>query len=256
VHGITAEMVAEAPELGQVLPGFLEFIGDWPLVAHNAGFDLAFLNRALGLHGRPALANEVYDSLEMAREVFPEQRSHKLESLCRLLGHPAENFHRALDDTQHLAAIFPVLLALYRQKQGWYRAQFERIQFVAQRYDQLSRLIEALQNEQADMRRVLTHYFNENPDARVGLPGGEALVRNAKENWDYDTDALMPLLESWGLKEKFLKLDRARLERWLLGDRLTPEQKEHVAATRLLLGVNHRISKQAPERAAEPTEPA
>lgn len=246
IHGITEEMVADAPPVEAVLPELLAFLGDWPVVAHNAPFDLGFLNRALGLVGLPTLTNEAYDTLEIAKEVLPEQRSFKLESLCRLFGHEGLVFHRAVDDARHLATIFPVLIGLYRQKQAWYRSQFEHIEAVAQRYDQVSRLIDTLQTELGEMRRVMAHYFTEHPTARIPLPGGEALAWHAKENWDYDTDRLFPMVEAWGLRDKFLKLDRPRLERWLGGSRLSDEQKAQIAATRLLLGVTHRITKQSP----------
>lgn len=255
IHGITAEMIVGAPPVPEVLGAFVDFVGDHPLVAHNAGFDLGFLNRALGLSGRPTLTNPVYDSLEMAKEVMPEQRSHKLEAVCRALGYEAVGFHRALDDARHLAIVFPQLLDRYQQKQAWYRAQFERIEQIAHRYDQLGKLIEDLQAEQTEARRVLTHYFNDHPDAKVALPGGDALGRATKEIWDYNAETLLPLLEAWGLKERMLKLDRPRLERWLGGDRLTEAQKGEAIATRILIGVQHRITRHAaPAPAPAPSE--
>lgn len=246
VHGIDEGMVASAPAIDALLPELLAFFGDDPLVAHNAGFDLAFLNRALVRAGRTPLANVVVDTLELAREVFPEARSHKLEALCKLLGHPASDFHRALDDARHLAAVFPQLLERYRQKEAWYRAQFDRIEHLAQRYDQLGRLIESLQTEQAEVRRVLARYFAEAPEARLPLDTGEALVWQRKDLWDYPAESLLPVLEEWGLKERFTKLDRARLERWLQGDRLSAEQKERIAALRFKAGSTQRIAKLTP----------
>lgn len=256
IHGITEEMIADAPSVASMLPEFLEFAGNYPLVAHNAPFDIGFLNRALGLASRPPLDNPIFDSLDIAKEVLPEQRSHKLEAVCKALGHEAQGFHRALDDARHLAIVFPQLLDRYHQKQAWYRAQFARIAHIGHRYDQLGKLIEDLQAEQNEARRVLQHYFNEHPDAKVTLPGGEALARATKESWDYDPAALLPLLEAWGLKDRMLKLDRPRLDRWLLGDRLTDEQKSQVTATRMLLGTTHRITRlAAPPPPAAPIAP-
>jgi DNA polymerase III epsilon subunit family exonuclease len=258
IHGITEAMIADAPSVSSVLPEFLAFAGNYPLVAHNAPFDIGFLNRALGLAGREPLGNPVFDSLEIAKEVLPEQRSHKLEAVCKALGHEAQGFHRALDDARHLALVFPRLLERYHQKQAWYRSQFARIAQVAQRYDQLGKLIEDLQAEQTEARRVLHHYFNDHPEAKVLLPGGESLARATKESWDYDPATLMPLLEAWGLKDRMLKLDRPRLDRWLTGDRLTDEQKAQVTGTRMLLGVTHRITRLSapqPEPAAQAEPP-
>ncbi|HEY9724169.1 MAG TPA: 3'-5' exonuclease [Oscillatoriaceae cyanobacterium] len=243
VHGIDAGRVEESPPIEALLPDLLDFFGSDPLVAHNAGFDLSFLNRALVRAGRSPLENPVFDTLELAREVFPEQRSHKLEALCKLLGHPASDFHRALDDARHLAAIFPQLLERYRQKEAWYRAQFDQIEQLAQRYDQLGRLIESLQTEQADVRRILSRYFAEAPETRLPLDSGDWLASQRKDLWDYPAELLLPLLDEWGLKERFSKLDRARLERWLQGDRLSAEQKERIAALRYKTGTTQRIAK-------------
>lgn len=243
IHGITAEMVADAPTVPEALRTFLAFLGDAPLVAHNAPFDVAFLNRGLAGLGAPALANEAIDTLEMAREVFPEQRSHKLESLCRLLGHEAVGFHRAAADAGHLAVIFPRLRALWEQKRAWYRSQFSQVEHLARRYDQVSRLIEAMQVEAADLRRVLALYFQEHPATRIPLPGGDGLVRVTKELWEYDLAALLPLLEAWGLKERLLKLDRQRLDRWLASGRFDDSQRAAIASARVLQAVTQRVAR-------------
>lgn len=246
IHGISAEMVESAPPIEAVLPEFLAFIGESPLVAHNAPFDMAFLNRALQLSGRSPLTNPVIDTLELAREVFPRSRSLKLEALCRLLGHEGARFHRALDDAKHLAAVFPALLHRYRQKQAWYEAQASVIDDIAERHFRLGRMIDDMQTELAETYRVLAHYLRAHPDAQLPLPDGSALVWQEKENWDYDMARLLPLLEAYGLKERMLKLDRGRLERHLGGERITPEQRQAIAETRTRLGSAHRVTRQAP----------
>ena len=243
IHGITAAMVADAPGVAEALRAFEAFLGDAPLVAHNAPFDVGFLNRARQGLGAGPLPNAAFDTLEMAREVFPDQRSHKLESLCRLLGHDANGFHRAAADAGHLAAIFPRLFALWTQKRAWYRAQFPQIDHLARRYDQVQRLVDALQVEAGDLRRVLGLYFEEHPDARVPLPGGEALTRVTKEVWDYDLQALLPHLEAWGLKDRFLKLDRQRLDRWLTSGRFDDDRRAAIASARVLSAVTQRIAR-------------
>ena len=249
IHGISPAMIADAPSVPEALRAFEAFLGEAPLVAHNAPFDLGFLNRARAAGDASPLPNLAFDTLEMAREVFPDQRSHKLESLCRLLGHEATGFHRAAADAGHLAAIFPRLLALWEQKRAWYRSQFGQIDHLARRYDQVNRLVEALQVEAADLRRVIGLYFEEPGDARIPLPGGEALVRVRKEVWDYDLARLLPHLEAWGLKERFLKLDRQRLERWLAAGQFDEEQRAAVTAARVLQAVTHRVARVG---AAEP----
>lgn len=232
IHGINAEMVADAPDVANALPAFLTFLGEDPIVAHNAAFDLGFLNKAMAATGRPPIANQAFDTLDMAREAFPDARSHKLEALCRLLGHEAVGFHRAADDAGHLAIVFPRLLDLWRQKHAWYRAQFGHVEQLARRSDQLQKLVDDLQLEQTELKRVLGAYFVEHPNARIALPGGDVLVRAARPSWDYDLEALRPQLVEWGLADRLLKLDRQRLDRWLAAGRFDEVQREALQAAR------------------------
>ena len=68
VHGLTAEFLADKPLFAAIADEFLAFIGDAPLVAHNAGFDIAFLNAELKRIAKPVIATErVIDTLVLAR---------------------------------------------------------------------------------------------------------------------------------------------------------------------------------------------
>jgi DNA polymerase III subunit epsilon len=68
VHGLTAEFLADKPLFGAVADEFLAFVGDAPLVAHNAGFDIAFINAELARAAKPTIAPErVVDTLVLAR---------------------------------------------------------------------------------------------------------------------------------------------------------------------------------------------
>lgn len=245
IHGIDAAMLVGAPDVRTALNAFLAFLGDTPIVAHNASFDVGFLNKALAKAGRPMLTNPVIDTLQMSREVFPDVRSHRLEAICRILGHEAQGFHRALDDASHLAAVFPRLVELFNQRQAWYRAQFAHIEVIARRYDQVSRLIEGLQGEMGDIRRILTQYFTEDPTRRVPLRGGDALVWASRDQHDYDLEALWPRLEAFDLKDRFVKLDRQRLERWLAGSRLDEAQRASISGTRVWIGSHGRIARES-----------
>ena len=97
IHGITADMCAGAPGIKSALEKLFDFIGSATIVAHNAEFDLGFINhyakRAMG----KTLDNTVIDTLTMSREFFPF-RSHALGSLTRDLGLETMHQHRALDD--------------------------------------------------------------------------------------------------------------------------------------------------------------
>lgn len=106
ITGITAEMVAGQPTVVQVLPQFLEFLGDSVLVAHNAGFDIAFLRAALQASELEAVRNPLIDTQVLAQKAYPRQKSYSLQSMVEFLGIPPNNAHRALDDAVMCMKLF------------------------------------------------------------------------------------------------------------------------------------------------------
>jgi DNA polymerase III subunit epsilon len=97
--GITDELVASAPSIESVLPSFIEFAGSSVLVAHNARFDVSFLNRALERHSYPRLVNRVIDTALLARKTLAgEVPNNKLETLARHLRCAHQPSHRAYTD--------------------------------------------------------------------------------------------------------------------------------------------------------------
>jgi DNA polymerase-3 subunit epsilon len=82
VHGLTAEFLAAHPAFAAVVGEFLAFVGDDPLVIHNAEFDIAFLNAELARAGLPALKSSFVDTLSLARKRFPGAPA-SLDALCR-----------------------------------------------------------------------------------------------------------------------------------------------------------------------------
>lgn len=107
VHGITNERVANEPVFAGIVDEMLAFIADSPLVAHNASFDMTFLNYELGLLDKPPLTNEVIDTLEMARTQFPGARA-SLDALCTRyeVDRSGRVFHGALLDANLLAEVY------------------------------------------------------------------------------------------------------------------------------------------------------
>lgn len=96
--GITNEDVMEQSTLREVLPFFMNFIGDSLLVAHNAAFDLAFLQAKVRQYGvAEQISNDFIDTRTICIEHFPYQ-SHKLEVMCNQLGISLNGAHRALND--------------------------------------------------------------------------------------------------------------------------------------------------------------
>ncbi|WP_038035564.1 DNA polymerase III subunit epsilon [Thermopetrobacter sp. TC1] len=112
VHGLTAEFLADKPRFADVVDSFLEFIGDAPLVIHNAEFDRGFLNWELSIVGREPIPPErCIDTLEIARRKFPGAQN-TLDALCRRFGvdNSARDLHGALLDAQLLAAVYVELI--------------------------------------------------------------------------------------------------------------------------------------------------
>jgi DNA polymerase III epsilon subunit family exonuclease len=103
--GITDDMVAQAPRIGDVLPTLLELFGDCVLVGHNVRFDAHFIEAEMMRHGHPRLANLKLDTLALARRTIAEVPNYKLGTLTRELGIDVERHHRALADAVATAEV-------------------------------------------------------------------------------------------------------------------------------------------------------
>ncbi|MFF2014810.1 PolC-type DNA polymerase III [Paenibacillus sp. NPDC058177] len=108
---ITDEMVKDAPDLEPVLHDFVKFVGDSVLVAHNARFDMGFIQASLAKLGQPRLTNPSLDTLELARLLHPTMKNHRLNTLADKYKVLLESHHRAVDDTIALGGILNGLLA-------------------------------------------------------------------------------------------------------------------------------------------------
>ncbi|MCY2994409.1 MAG: exonuclease domain-containing protein [Planctomycetota bacterium] len=108
IHGITDVMVRGQPTLAQALPGFLDFLGSTEvmLLAHNATFDLGFLNFAAAKTGLTLPTNPVIDTLDLARICVCGAPSCRLEDLVVHLGLAESEDHRALSDSRLVLALF------------------------------------------------------------------------------------------------------------------------------------------------------
>lgn len=101
--GITNQMVKAAPAVGEVMQQAAEFVGDLPLVAHNAAFDRKFWEHNVTTEVAKATRTFIC-SLLLARRLLPDASSHKLGSLVQLLGLPdTGRYHRALADAEATA---------------------------------------------------------------------------------------------------------------------------------------------------------
>lgn len=106
INNITDDMVRNCPLIESVLPDFLTFVRDSVLVAHNAGFDLSFVNKELERSGFNPLKNNAADTVHLARSRFPQLPNHKLQSLAAYFGIDVRNAHRAEDDARVCMEVF------------------------------------------------------------------------------------------------------------------------------------------------------
>lgn len=103
--GITNEMVREAPPAAEVMRAVSDFVGDYPLVAHNASFDCKFWDAELARIQR-SRRQEFVCSLLLSRRILPQAPSHRLGALVEYANLPvAGRFHRALADAEMAASL-------------------------------------------------------------------------------------------------------------------------------------------------------
>jgi DNA polymerase-3 subunit epsilon len=134
VHGITNAHVEGKPKFAAIAEEFLKFIGDAPLVAHNAAFDFGFIDAELARIKRPALdRGRMIDTLVLAKKRFPGM-PNSLDALCRRfeIDLSARTTHNALLDCKLLAEVYVELTGgrqrglVLETEQGLAFAQSER----------------------------------------------------------------------------------------------------------------------------------
>jgi len=106
ITGITDDMLTDAPEIEDVLTDFREWIGDAVLVAHNASFDISFLNQGFQALNFSRITNPIIDTLELARFLYPKLSNHRLNTLCKHLDVELIQHHRAIYDAEATGYLF------------------------------------------------------------------------------------------------------------------------------------------------------
>ena len=141
---ITDDMVVDAETIDVVLPKFLDFIGDAVLVAHNAGFDVSFIEQNCRYQeiGREFIS---LDTVALARVLLPTLSKYKLNVVAKALNISLENHHRAVDDAGATAEIFV-------------------------------RFVEMLKEREIDTLKELNQFGSMNPDAIRKLPSHHAVI--------------------------------------------------------------------------------
>ncbi|MEP6849162.1 MAG: exonuclease domain-containing protein [Acidobacteriota bacterium] len=109
--GISDEMLRAAPRFDEVIREFLDFIGDAILVAHNANFDMHFLNHEIGMiYEDYRMMNPCLCTVHLSRKLLPHIENHKLKTLAEYFSVPLVNHHRAGPDARATAEVFVNLL--------------------------------------------------------------------------------------------------------------------------------------------------
>ncbi|HYJ92120.1 MAG TPA: exonuclease domain-containing protein [Pyrinomonadaceae bacterium] len=109
--GISDDMVREAPLFSEVVDDLLAFLGDSVLVAHNAQFDMRFINHEISrVYGEYRLANPCLCTVQLSRKLLPDIENHKLKTVAEHYSISLVNHHRASDDAKATAEIFVNLL--------------------------------------------------------------------------------------------------------------------------------------------------
>lgn len=126
--GITTEMVSKAPRFEEIVHDLLSFFGDDSVfVAHNANFDLEFLNKQLRKLGLPVLDIPMVCTLKLARYLYPTLSKYSLGALAERFEIALENAHRASDDARATAHL---LIHFLNKLKGEGVTELEKIPYV------------------------------------------------------------------------------------------------------------------------------
>lgn len=247
IHGISEEMVKDAPTEAEILPEILKFIGDYPIVAHNAIFDYSFLNEASLRVFDKEINNPRIDTQQMFKEVFPDLESHGLEALTRRLHVEFSTHHRAMADTMGLALSYPVLKNLYAQKYDWQLKQLENIDYLFERYLRIQQSVLAMQSELQDLRSVFKLHFDMGGKP-VTSQNGETLIYQSRQTFGYEFTPIKDILEEVGALEKAVKLNTGFIDRLVGGLSLEEEKRNIIKNARQELTETRNIQIIKPDR--------
>lgn len=118
IHGISASDLHGAPTFEQIAPQLLERLRGSMITAHNLSFDSSFLHHEFERTGLAQPTGPALCTLELARYVLSDQRSHSLAACSAALGIPHPDAHRALPDTRVTAEVLAAMLRLLHPPQG------------------------------------------------------------------------------------------------------------------------------------------
>lgn len=247
IHGISEDDLKDAPEELDIYPKIFEFIGDAPIVAHNAVFDFSFLNRTSKRLFNKPLENNYIDTQMMFKEVYPQFESCGLDALVGVFKGHNKKRHRAMGDALALAQCYPKLKELYYQKYNWQLSQIDHVDYLFERYLRLQSAINTMQSEIQDLRSIFKIYF-ERGGEEIKANTGETLTYNHKKTFSYDFSKIKDALEEIGALEKAVKLNNSFVDRLVAGNAVNEEIKNIIKSARVEINESKSFSVAKPDK--------
>ena len=225
IHGITPEMVEDAPTEEEAMPKILEFMGDYPMVAHNAIFDYSFINEAAKRVTGQGISNERIDTQQMFKEIYPDLEAHGLNALTDKFKVELKDHHRAMGDTMGLALAYPKLKKLYLQRHDWANKELQNVEYLFERFLRIQNTVITLQSELQDLKSVFKLYFDLGGKPLTSEEG-DLLIYNSKQTFGYDFETIKPVLEEIGALSKAARLNTGFIDRLANGHSIDDEKRE------------------------------
>ena len=246
VHGITDEMLENAPSEEEIFPKIFEFIGDNPIVAHNAIFDYSFLNRTSKRLFNKPFENRYIDSQFMFKEVYPHLESCGLDCLMNIFNVEFSTRHRAMADAEGLAKAYPRLKKMYFEKYNWQLSQIDNVEYLFERFLRLQSTISILQSEIQDLKSIFRIYF-EKGGAPITANSGETMAYNTKKSFAYDFEQVKDALNEIGVLEKAVRLNNVFIDKLVLSSTVDDEIKDRIKSARCEISENKVFNVIKPE---------
>ena len=250
VHGITEDDVKDAPREAEIMPKILDFIKDYPIVAHNAVFDYSFINEAAVRTEKKPITNIRIDTQMMFKEIYPDLESCGLESLMNKFNVKFSTRHRAMADAMGLALAYPELKKLYEKKYAWQIQQLDNTAYLFERYLRIQQAVQIMQSELQDLKSVFRLYFEKGGED-IHSPDGEILTYQSKQSYAYDFIEIKDVLEEIGALHKAVRVNNNFIDRLVMSNGISSEQRDKLASARQMLSETRTVHITKPERKYE-----
>lgn len=184
IHGITNEMVRDAPPLIDILDDIAAFIGDRPLVIQNPRFDMGFLNIAYKLSGKQLPVLEAYDTVYLSRQTFMDMPNYRLTTLCSRLNIVIRH-HRALSDAEAHMEVFRRVLKYHDPEGEWTFGDLQRLhgETIIPRLTQKQKEKLDFVNKIFIGDVVKIRYMDENGDITIRRIYPKEIIKNGRKSY-------------------------------------------------------------------------